>query len=103
METIEARCGPNNQVGRVLDDLSALSDQFFEVSKAITDAYNALSCPRIHGLYVQAVHEGLCTDFATANTNGLLLLIAMSFCGMTLITLRASWRSSSTGDTYASA
>jgi hypothetical protein len=78
------------------DNIQLLNKQFVNVNKVIKLAYDALSCPRINTLYVDVVHNALCTDFATANTNGLLLLIIISFCGMVLITLRSSWRTSST-------
>mmetsp|Transcript_67 Transcript_67/g.140 ORF Transcript_67/g.140 Transcript_67/m.140 type:complete len:731 (-) Transcript_67:129-2321(-) len=90
---IEEQCGPTNQVRLFFDNVLLLNEQFAEVNKAIKQGYDALSCPRLNTLYVEAVHGALCTDFATANTNGLLLLIVLSFSGMILITLRASWRS----------
>lgn len=93
LESIESQCGASNQVRLFFDNLTVLNDQFADVNKAIKQAYDALSCPRVNTLYVQAVHGALCTDFATANANGLILLIVISFCGMILITLRAAWRS----------
>lgn len=93
LEVIENQCGASNQVQLFFDNLLVLNEQFAEVNTAIKKGYDALSCPRVNALYVDAVHGALCTDFATANTNGLLLLIILSFSGMILITLRASWRS----------
>mmetsp|Transcript_33971 Transcript_33971/g.36672 ORF Transcript_33971/g.36672 Transcript_33971/m.36672 type:complete len:812 (+) Transcript_33971:118-2553(+) len=95
LDLIQTMCG-GDSVELFFNNLLQLNTQFQNVNKAIKQAYDALSCPRINTLYVDAVHNALCTDFATANTNGLLLLIVISFCGMILITLRASWRSSST-------
>ena len=94
LDYIEEKCGrDNNQVQLFFTNLNLLNAQFEQVNMAITRSYNALNCPRIHTLYQEAVHQAFCTDVATANTNGLLLLIAISFSGMILITLRASWRS----------
>lgn len=93
LEFIQGQCGASNQVELFFDNLSVLNAQLFEVNKAIKNAYDAVSCPRVNALYVEAVHGALCTDFATSNTNGLLLLIVISFSGMIMITLRAAWRS----------
>jgi len=94
LDYIEEKCGrDNNQVQLFFTNLNLLNAQFEQVNMAITRSYNALNCPRLHTLYQEAVHQAFCTDVATANTNGLLLLIAISFSGMILITLRASWRS----------
>ena len=71
-----------------------LQTKFENVDMAIKQGYDALSCPRVNALYIDAVHGAFCTDFATANSNGLMLLLLLSFSGMILITLRASWRSS---------
>merc|ERR1712025_725303 len=90
---IENRCGPGNRVRDVFTDLDVFSSKFSNISKAIKQGYDALSCPRVNALYIEAVHGAFCTDFATANANGLVLLIVISFSGMILITLRASWRS----------
>jgi len=95
LELIQTMCG-GESVELFFNNLLQVNQQLQNVNKAIQQAYNALNCPRINTLYVDAVHNALCTDFATANTNGLLLLIVLSFCGMILITLRASWRSSNT-------
>jgi len=93
IQFIERECGPGNQVRRFFRNLTALNGELSSVSKAIRDGYDALSCPRVNALYVKTVHDAFCTDFATANANGLVLLIMISFSGMILITLRASWRS----------
>ena len=97
LDLIKENCGGDSgteQVQLFFDNIQLLNIQFRNVNQAIKQAYDAVSCPRINTLYVDVVHNALCTDFATANTNGLLLLIIISFCGMILITLRSSWRTS---------
>lgn len=93
LQFIERECGPGNQVGKFFGNLTVLNGKFSNVIKAIKDGYDALSCPRVNALYVKTVHEAFCTDFATANASGLVLLIMISVSSMVLITLRASWRS----------
>merc|ERR1711937_789517 len=88
LDFIQQMCGlGNNQVELFFDNVNTLNDQLLEVNDAITKSYDALNCPRVNKLYQDAVHTAFCTDFATANTNGLLLLVAISFSGMILITL----------------
>lgn len=94
LQFIERECGPGNRVRTFFQNLTVLNRKYTNVNMAIKQGYDALSCPRVNSLYVDAVHGAFCTDFATANSNGLILLFVLSFSGMVLITLRASWRSS---------
>lgn len=93
LQFIERECGPGNQVRPFFRNVMVLNSKFENVNMAIKQGYDALSCPRVNSLYNDAVHGAFCTDFATANANGLILLVMISFSGMILITLRASWRS----------
>jgi len=93
LQFIENKCGPFNRVRPFFQNLTVLNSKFANVNIAIKQGYDALSCPRVNSLYNKVVHEAFCTDFATANANGLVLLVMISFSGMVLITLRASWRS----------
>jgi len=92
LDFMERQCGPGNRVRTFFRNLTLLQSKFENVDMAIKQGYDALSCPRVNSLYVDAVHGAFCTDFATANSNGLVLLLMLSFSGMVLITLRASWR-----------
>ncbi len=92
LEFMEQQCGPNNQVRTFFQNLAFLQTKYQNVDMAIKKGYDALSCPRVNALYIDAVHGAFCTDFATANSNGLMLLLLLSFSGMILITLRVSWR-----------
>lgn len=93
IQFIEDGCGPGNQIRPYFRNLRVLSRKFSNLSRALKLSYDALSCPRINSLYVKTVHDAFCTDFATANSNGLILFLILSFSGMIMITLRASWRS----------
>lgn len=93
LQFIELACGPDNRVSEFFTRVGLLNAEFVLVIKAIKQGYDAVSCPRVNSLYVKTVHDAFCTDFATANATGLVLLIMISFSGMILITLRASWRS----------
>jgi hypothetical protein len=90
--TMEDQCGEGNRVADFFNGISTLQDQFVKVSDALGDAHTALACPRLNGLYVRAVHDALCTDFASANASGFILFIVVGFAGMVLISLRAAWR-----------
>lgn len=94
IQFVEQECGLGNRVRDFFSSATALNRKFDDVNMAIKLGYDALSCPRVNSLYIDAVHGAFCTDFATANANGLILLVMISFSGMVLITLRASWRSS---------
>lgn len=89
---METACGEGNLVGPFFSNLRVLQGHLDDVDVAITDAYDALECPRINTLYVRVMHDALCTDFATANANGFLLFLFAGLSGLVLITLRASWR-----------
>merc|ERR1712183_718936 len=90
LDFIQQMCGlESNRVELFFNNVNTLNSQLVEVNDAITKSYRALNCPRINKLYRDAVHTAFCTDFSTANTNGLLLLVAVSFSGMILITLRS--------------
>ena len=82
LDLIKENCGGDSgteQVQLFFDNIQLLNIQFRNVNQAIKQAYDAVSCPRINTLYVDVVHNALCTDFATANTNGLLLLICLLY------------------------
>mmetsp|Transcript_102077 Transcript_102077/g.207607 ORF Transcript_102077/g.207607 Transcript_102077/m.207607 type:complete len:729 (+) Transcript_102077:339-2525(+) len=93
LDSIKDSCGPMNRVDAFFSGAQDVNGRFKLVNKALLQSYDALSCPRVNALYVEAVHGALCTDFAAANANGLVLLVLISISGMVLITLRASWRS----------
>jgi len=93
LEFLQDKCGSGNQVGSFFRNLTVLNSKLSNLNKAIKLGYDALSCPRVNTLYVKTFHGALCTDFATANANGLILFLMLSVSGMIMITLRASWRS----------
>jgi hypothetical protein len=91
---MKAQCGKGNHVDQFFNGVYSLEGQLTNVLEALKDASDTLACPAIHTLYVSAVHDAVCTDFATANANGFLLFLLVSVSNMVLITLRASWRHS---------
>jgi len=93
-ETLSERCGPDNQLKEYVDYITVIRDQYIKMGDGLVLSNAALSCARVNTAYKLTMHQALCTDFATANANGFVLSIVISFCGMILITLRAAWRTS---------
>ncbi|KAG7375000.1 hypothetical protein IV203_014095 [Nitzschia inconspicua] len=94
VENMEAVCGDGNQIRLFFDNIQLLQGQFEQVDGILTDVQTALACPRLNALYIRAMHQALCSEFATANAAGFVLFLIVSVCGMVLISLRAAWRSS---------
>jgi hypothetical protein len=94
LDTMKEQCGTGNHVDKFFNGVYTLEGQLTNVLAALKEAGDTLACPAIHTLYVSAVHDAVCTDFATANANGFILLLLVSISNMILITLRSSWRHS---------
>ncbi|KAG7348815.1 hypothetical protein IV203_011412 [Nitzschia inconspicua] len=94
VENMEAVCGNGNQIRLFFDNIQLLQGQFEQVDGILTDVQTALACPRLNTLYIRAMHQALCSEFATANAAGFVLFLIVSLAGMVLISLRAAWRSS---------
>jgi len=62
------------------------------VRKQIDSATLSLDCDRINPLYIDAVHESLCTDIAGASGWGFVIFFVLGLSTMSMISLRASWR-----------
>jgi hypothetical protein len=92
METV---CGEGNEVQVFFENVEVVQDELVRVEGSLTAIQTTLACPRLNELYIRAMHNGLCTEFATANAFGFLLFLVVSFSGMILISLRAAWRTSS--------
>ena len=89
---MEQKCGEENHITPFFNGLLQFENQLTAVRVALGDASTMLSCPKINSLYISAVHDSFCTDFAAANANGFILFLLVSMSSMIIVTLRASWR-----------
>jgi len=92
VDDMKTRCGPNNRVDEYKVDIQVIRNEIFGIHKGMAVLHDAFSCPVINSLYVRTVEEGLCTNMASAMTNGFVDITFISVCMMVLITLRAAWR-----------
>jgi hypothetical protein len=88
---ITAMCG-GDQLDGFLTNARDLARLLTTIQKTIGTTDIALDCDRINPLYVDAVHDSMCTDVASASAWGFVLFFAMGLSTMAMITLRASWR-----------
>lgn len=88
---LDAMCGAGNEVNKFLQSLRDLAQQLTTVSRAFDSLSLSLLCPRINGLYDQAVNQSLCTQSADSFAYGFIIFLAMGMTTMILISLRASW------------
>jgi hypothetical protein len=84
-------CG-GDQLGGFLTSARDLARHLTTIRKAMEIADLALDCDRMNPLYVEALHDSMCTDVASASAWGFILFFAIGLSTMSMITLRASWR-----------
>lgn len=85
-------CGQGNKIDLFFNGVRILERKLYSVQASLANTGNALQCPKISMLYSSLMEESVCTDMASANANGFILLLLVAFSNMILITLRASWR-----------
>jgi hypothetical protein len=86
------RCGTGNNVDRFFVAVRILEGQLYSVQVSLANAGDTLHCPKIHKLYSSVMQDSVCTDMASANANGFVLVLLVAISNMILISLRASWR-----------
>jgi hypothetical protein len=84
-------CG-GDQLDGFLTSARDLARDLTTIRKAMEIADLALDCDRMNPLYVDALHDSMCTDIASASAWGFVLFFAIGLSTMSMITLRASWR-----------
>lgn len=84
-------CGGTELEG-FLTSAKELARLLTSVRKQIDSATLSLDCERINPLYLDAVHDSMCTDVAGASAWGFVLFFVLGLSTMSMITLRASWR-----------
>ena len=94
VDSIDDECGSSSTIGDFFSSMEALDGTFSTTIRAMKEGYDALSCPTINTLYVEAMYDIFCTDVATVSANGLVLFFLVALSGLILITLRAAWRTS---------
>ena len=81
--------------GEGLDDLFGGARNLAKVLKAITNSLDSvtgsLACSRINPIYVEAAHNTVCNDAASAVAFGFVFFLLLGISTMTMISLRASW------------
>ena len=78
--------GSLNDVGDALDDLYELSMKLDVSSNRILDL---TSCERINGIYVDMIHDGVCTELPRAFYLVFVTLSLLSMFGLGMLTTRA--------------
>lgn len=86
------RCGPGNNVDRFFVGVRILEGQLYSVQVSLANAGDTIQCPNIHKLYSSVIQDSVCTDMASANANGFVLVLLVAISNMIIISLRASWR-----------
>lgn len=84
-------CG-GDQLDGFLTNARDLARHLTTVRKAMEIADLALDCDRMNPLYIDAIHDSMCTDVASASSWAFVLFFAIGLSTMSMITLRASWR-----------
>jgi hypothetical protein len=91
-EIMRDRCGTGNNIDRFFVGVRILEGQLHSVQVSLATAGDTLQCPKIHKLYSSVIQDSVCTDMASANANGFVLVILVAISNMILISLRASWK-----------
>jgi hypothetical protein len=91
-DTMRDRCGTGNNVDRFFAGVRILEEQLYSVQVSLATAGDTLQCPKLHKLYSSVIQESVCTDMASANANGFILVLLVAISNMILVSLRASWR-----------
>jgi hypothetical protein len=95
-DTLRDRCGTGNNVDRFFVAVQILEGQLNSVQVSLANAGDTLHCPKINKLYSSVMQDSVCTDMASANANGFVLVLLVAISNMIIISLRASWRRPST-------
>jgi hypothetical protein len=90
--TLRDRCGTGNNVDRFFVGIRILEGQLYSVQVSLANAGDTLQCPKIHKLYSSVMQDSVCTDMASANANGFVLVLLVAISNMIIISLRATWR-----------
>eukprot|EP00536_Pseudo-nitzschia_multiseries_P018092 jgi/Psemu1/315465/fgenesh1_kg.2146_\ len=91
-ENMKGVCGPSNRIDEYVTDMNDIRRLFGTIHKSMFEIYDAISCPRVHNLYKQVVHQSVCSSIALGVTHGVLDLSFTCVCVMVLISLRSAWR-----------
>ena len=85
-------CGPENSVDKFFGGIGVLEVKLFTVQVSLANTGDAMQCPKINTLYSSIIQDSVCTEMASGNANGFVLLLLVAISNMVLISLRASWR-----------
>lgn len=78
-------------VSTMISSIDILKSSFVDVFQIALNVLSLLSCERLNQLYVKTLHESFCTYSMSTFSWVYFILITISVCGWTLITLRSSW------------
>jgi hypothetical protein len=83
-------CG-GSRLQDLLSGARTLAKLLTAVRRSLDSATGSLQCDRMNPIYIQAAHNALCTNAASASAYGFVLFFALAIATMTMISLRASW------------
>jgi hypothetical protein len=83
-------CG-GTRLTDLLSGARTLAKLLTSVRRSLDSASGSLQCDRMNPIYIQAAHNALCTNAASASAYGFVLFFALAIATMTMISLRASW------------
>lgn len=89
VESINELCG--SDVQPLVNLLLPLSLNLVELLQYVGRTLSLISCQRIHQIFVKALYGAVCTHSVDALIWAFVTLVLVSFCGMIVATLRASW------------
>lgn len=84
-------CGSSN-IDNFLSNVRDLATLLTSILKSVESTQSSLSCENINPMYVEVVHESICSDATSAVAWGFLFFLVIGVCTMCMVTLRAAWR-----------
>lgn len=88
-DVISVRCG--HDVTEEVMIMRNLEDLLKKIDIQADRSMEVIDCPRIHAIYIEALHKGACTNLPLANFWIFISLLVIGMCGMIMITLRSAW------------
>jgi len=86
-EELVEYCGSNN-TQQFISGSRELAKLLSSIRRAIGSTASSLSCQRINPIYVEVVHDSICTDVATASSWGFVLFFAIGLFTLCLVSKR---------------
>mmetsp|Transcript_31160 Transcript_31160/g.36348 ORF Transcript_31160/g.36348 Transcript_31160/m.36348 type:complete len:578 (+) Transcript_31160:189-1922(+) len=88
---LETICGVVGDFDYIIEYFGRLDETFRMISKTTEEAADTFSCESINPLYIDAVHDNICTAIPESTVWAFSSLLIVSFFGMMMITFRSAW------------